>query len=475
MAIDQNQYDVAVIGSGPGGYVAAIRAAQLGARVAIVEKQYIGGTCLNVGCIPSKALLHIAQIYAQFEELGKLGINVASPPSFDMVKAVAFKDKVVKQLTGGVGQLLKANGVSIFEGMGAVPEPGRVTVHAADGQRELRARKIILANGSVPILPPFPGIDRRNVIISDDAMNMSHVPQSLVCIGGGVIAVELACMFAALGTRVTIVEMLPSIIPLEDEDASKALARSLSRRGIAIHTSTRVESIADVEGLKRVTATAADGTQTFDGEYVLVAVGRKANPAGLDALVERGLALDRGRVQANERMETNLPDVYAIGDLVGRTWLAHVAMVEGEVAAENAMGHDATMDYNVVPRPIYTFPEVASVGLTEGEARKRSDQVSAEKFPWVANGKALATDETDGFAKVILGEYGEILGAVIVGPDATNLITEFSLAMRAELTADEVIATIHPHPTYSEGLREATLAAEHRAIHIYQRPQGIRR
>ncbi len=460
MAIDQNQYDVAVIGSGPGGYVAAIRAAQLGARVAIVEKQYIGGTCLNVGCIPSKALLHIAQIYAQFEELGKLGINVASPPSFDMVKAVAFKDKVVKQLTGGVGQLLKANGVSIFDGMGTVPEPGRVIVQTADGQRELRARKIILANGSVPILPPFPGIDGRNIIISDDAMNMSHVPQSLVCIGGGVIAVELACMFAALGTRVTIVEMLPSIIPLEDEDASKALARSLSRRGVAIHTSTRVESIADVEGLKRVTATAADSTRTFDGEYVLVAVGRKANPAGLEPLVERGLALDRGRVQANERMETNLSDVYAIGDLVGRTWLAHVAMVEGEVAAENAMGQDATMDYNVVPRPIYTFPEVASVGLTEGEARKRSDQVS---------------DETDGFAKVILGEYGEILGAVIVGPDATNLITEFSLAMRAELTADEVIATIHPHPTYSEGLREATLAAEHRAIHIYQRPQGVRR
>ncbi|HEX9414931.1 MAG TPA: FAD-dependent oxidoreductase, partial [Ktedonobacterales bacterium] len=262
MAIDQNQYDVAVIGSGPGGYVAAIRAAQLGARVAIVEKQYIGGTCLNVGCIPSKALLHIAQIYAQFEELGKLGINVASPPSFDMVKAVAFKDKVVKQLTGGVGQLLKANGVSIFDGMGTVPEPGRVIVQTADGQRELRARKIILANGSVPILPPFPGIDGRNIIISDDAMNMSHVPQSLVCIGGGVIAVELACMFAALGTRVTIVEMLPSIIPLEDEDASKALARSLSRRGVAIHTSTRVESIADVEGLKRVTATAADSTRT---------------------------------------------------------------------------------------------------------------------------------------------------------------------------------------------------------------------
>ncbi|HEY7984149.1 MAG TPA: dihydrolipoyl dehydrogenase [Ktedonobacterales bacterium] len=475
MATDQQTFDLAVIGSGPGGYVAAIRAAQLGARVAIVEKQYIGGTCLNVGCIPSKALLHIAQIYAQFAELGKLGINVAAPPTFDIAKAVAFKDKVVKQLTGGVGQLLKANGATIFEGTGNVPEPGRVVVQTGDGQRELRAAKIILANGSVPIMPPFPGIDGRNVIISDDAMNMPHVPESLVCIGGGVIAVELACMFAALGTKVTIVEMMPSIIPLEDDEASKLLARALTKRGVSINTGARVEHISDAGHLKRVTATTAEGSKSFDGEYVLVAVGRKSNPAGLEGLIQRGLTLDRGRVQANERMETNLPGVYAIGDLVGRTWLAHVAMMEGEIAAENCMGHDSIMDYGVVPRPIYTFPEIASVGMTEAEARQRDDDVRAEKFPWVANGKALASDETEGFTKVVLGAYGEILGAVIVGADATNLITEFSLAMRAELTADEVIATIHPHPTLSEALREATLASEHRAVHIYQRPQAARR
>jgi dihydrolipoamide dehydrogenase len=475
MAIVQQTFDVAVIGSGPGGYVAAIRAAQLGARVAIVEKQYIGGTCLNVGCIPSKALLHIAQIYAQFDELGKLGIEVATPPSFDIAKAIAFKDKVVKQLTGGVGQLLKANGATIFEGTGNVPEPGRVVVQASSGQRELRASKIILANGSVPVMPPFPGIDGRNVIISDDAMNMPHVPESLVCIGGGVIAVELACMFAAMGTKVTIVEMMPSIIPLEDEEASKALARALTKRGVSINTGARVEQIADAGDLKRVTAATAEGSKSFDGEYVLVAVGRKSNPTGLEGLIQRGLALDRGRVQTNERMETNFPGVYAIGDLVGRTWLAHVAMMEGEIAAENCTGHDAVMEYHVVPRPIYTFPEIASVGLTEAEARQRGDDVRAEKFPWVANGKALASDETEGFTKVILGAYGEILGAVIVGADATNLISEFSLAMRAELTADEIIATIHPHPTLSEALREATLASEHRAVHIYQRPQDARR
>ncbi|HEY7779027.1 MAG TPA: dihydrolipoyl dehydrogenase [Ktedonobacterales bacterium] len=475
MATDQSQFDVVVLGAGVGGYVAAIRAAQLGARVAIVEKQYIGGTCLNVGCIPSKALLHVAQVYAQLAELDKLGIHVEGRPTFDMRTAVAYKTKVVNQLTGGVRQLLKANGVAIFEGAATVPEPGQVVVDLPDGKRELRAPKIILATGSVPIRPPFPGLDGRNVIFSDDALDMPKVPESLVCIGGGVIAVELACMFHALGTRVTIVEMLPRIIAMEDEEVVTALTRSLTKRGIAINLNARVESIEDAGGQKRVTATTTDGAKTFDGEYVLVAVGRKANPAGLDSLIARGLKMDKGRVETNERMETNLPGVYAVGDLVGRTWLAHVASTEGEIAAENAMGHEATMDYNVVPRVIFTFPEVASVGLTEAQARERSTAVSAEKFPWVANGKALATSETEGFTKVILGEYGEILGAAIFGPDATNLITEFSLAMRAELTADEVLATIHPHPTYSEALREATLAAEHRPIHIFQRPSANRR
>jgi dihydrolipoamide dehydrogenase len=328
----------------------------------------------------------------------------------------------------------------------------------------------------VPILPPFPGIDGRNVIVSDDAMDMPGVPESLVCIGGGVIAVELACMFQALGTRVTIVEMLPSILPREDKEASDSLARSLSRRGISINTNARVESIADVDGQKRVTAQTPDGARTFDGEYVLVAVARKANATGLDGLIQRGLQMERGNVLTNERMETNIPGVYAIGDLVGRTWLAHVASTEGEVAAENALGHESVMDYNVFPRPIFTFPEIASVGLTEAQAHERGDEVRVGKFPWVANGKALASDETEGFTKVMIGPYGEILGAVIYGPDATNLITEFSLAMRAELTADEVIQTIHPHPTYSEALKEATLAAEGRAIHIFQRrPAEARR
>jgi dihydrolipoamide dehydrogenase len=477
---NEQQFDVLVIGSGPGGYVAAIRAAQLGARVGIVEKQYIGGTCLNVGCIPSKALLHIAKLYAELREVGKMGIELETPPKLDMRVAVAYKDKVVKQLTSGVASLLKSNGAAIFEGAAEVRSPTQVGVTLkAGGTQELRTSKLILANGSVPIRPPFGGLDGTNVIFSDEAMNMPAVPASLVCIGGGVIAVELACMFNALGTKVTVVEMLPALIANEDAEVSQALARSLTKRGVEIHLNARVEAIGDAgekgSNKKRVTATTPEGQRTYDGEYVLVAVGRKANPAGLDALLRAGLAQDRGRVAANEKMETNLPGVYAIGDLVGKTWLAHVAMTEGEVAAENATGHASTMDYNVVPRPIFTFPESASVGLTEQQARERGGTVQVGKFPWVANGKALAASETEGFTKVIVGDYGEILGAAIFGPDATNLITEFSLAMKAELTADEVIATIHPHPTYSEALHEAVLSAENRPIHIFQRAAAARR
>ena len=473
---NQQQFDVVVIGAGIGGYVAAIRAAQLGARVGIVEKQYIGGTCLNVGCIPSKALLHIAQLYSELGEIGKMGINLSAPPQIDMSVAVAYKDKVVKQLTSGVSQLLKANGVAVFDGAAEAKSPTEITVRMNDGSTQgLRASKLILANGSVPMRPPFGGLDGRNVLFSDDAMNMTKAPESLICIGGGVIAVELACMFNALGTKVTIVEMLPALIANEDQEVSTALTRSLTKRGVEIHLNARVEGIADAGGAKRVTATTPEGQKTFDAEYVLVATGRKSNTAGLDLLINAGLALDRGKVIANERMETNLPGVYAIGDLVGKTWLAHVASTEGEVAAENATGHEALMDYNVIPRPIYTFPEIASVGLTETQAREKGGEIHVGRFPWVANGKALTTSETEGFTKVIIGQYGEILGAAIYGPDATNLITEFSLAMKAELTADEVLATIHPHPTYSEALREATLAAEQRPIHIFQRPAAAAR
>src|SRR6266566_5008929 len=460
-------YNVAVIGAGPGGYVAAIRAAQLGAKVAIVEKQYLGGTCLNVGCIPSKAMLHIAEVLHNMSSLAELGINLPQPPTFDMKQAVIFKDKVVKRMTGGVGTLMKGNDIDVFDGLGTVDASRTITVTKNDSsQEQFSADKVILATGSIPLIPPFPGIDGRNIMNSDNCWNLPKTPESIICVGGGVIGVELACMFNALGSQVPVVEMLPNILAPVDEELRRLLARILGRRGITIATGTKVESIAEENNLKKVTASTEQGEQSFTAEYVLMAVSRRANTWGLEHLMEEGLDNDRGRVRMNGKMETNLPGIYAIGDLIHGAGLAHVASMEGEVASDNAMGHETLMDYNVVPNPIYTFPEIAFVGLTEAQAKEQHPEVRVERFPWSANGKAVAIAETDGFTKVIIGKYDEILGAHIIGPDATNLISEYSVAMRGELTADEIIETIHPHPTLSEGLREAVLAAEGRPIHI---------
>lgn len=468
-------YNVAVIGAGPGGYVAAIRAAQLGASVAIVEKQYMGGTCLNVGCIPSKAMLHVAETFHKLDSLEELGIHLPKPPTFDMAKAMAFKDKVVKRMTGGVSSLMKVNNIEVFDGLGTVDASRTITVTSSDGSNaRFSADKIILATGSVPLIPPFPGVDGKRVINSDTCWNLTKTPASLICVGGGIIGVELACMFSALGTKVTIVEMLPNVLAPVDEEVRKLLVRILSKRGIEIVTDAKVESIADANGLKRVVASTASGEQSFTGEYVLLAVSRRANTSGLEKLMEQGLKTDRGRVLVDEKMATNLPGIYAIGDLVHGAGLAHVASMEGEVAASNARDHSAKIDYAVIPSPIYTFPEVAFVGLTEAQAKEQFPEAKVERFPWAAIGKAVAIDETEGFVKVITGKYGEILGAHIIGPDATNLISEYSVAMRGELTTDEIVETIHPHPTLSEGLREAVLAVEGRPVHIGPKKQLAR-
>jgi dihydrolipoyl dehydrogenase len=466
------QYDVAVIGSGPGGYVAAIRAAQLGAKTAIVEKQYLGGTCLNVGCIPSKAMLHIAEVMQTVESMGDLGIELSQPPKVNMSKVVAFTQSVVKRMTGGIGTLMKGNHIDVFDGLGTVDASRTVTVTKGESTKsdgapqQFSANKIILATGSVPLIPPFPGVDGQNVINSDTCWHLPKLPDSIICVGGGVIGVELACMFDGLGAQVTIVEMLPNILAPVDDEVRNLLVRALTKRGITVATNAKVETVSDEGNLKKVIASTPEGQKSFTGEYVLMAVSRRANTSGLERLMEQGLDNDRGRVRVNEKMETNLPGIYAIGDLVHGAGLAHVASTEGEVAAENAMGHATKMDYNVVPNPIYTFPEIAFVGLTEAQAKEKNPQIRVERFPWAANGKAVGSAHAEGFTKVILGKYNEILGAHIIGPDATNLVTEYSVAMRNELTADEIIDTIHPHPTLSEGLREAALAAEGRPIHI---------
>ncbi len=475
-----NRYDVAVIGAGPGGYVAAIRAAQLGANVAIVEKQYLGGTCLNVGCIPSKAMLHIAEVMHSVPSMGELGINFPQPPTLDMSRVVAFTEKVVNRMTSGVGTLMRGNNIEVFDGLGTVDASHTITITRDEStkgngaQQQFQADKIILATGSVPLIPSFPGVDGRNVINSDTCWHLPKLPESIICVGGGVIGVELACMFHGLGTQVTIVEMLPSILTPVDDEVRTLLVRSLSKRGITIATNAKVESMADDGDLKKVTASTPKGEQSFSGEYILMAVSRRANTSGLERLVERGLDNDRGRVRVNEKMETNMPGIYAIGDLVHGAGLAHVASTEGEVAADNAMGRSARMDYDVVPNPIYTFPEIAFVGLTEVQAKEHYADVRVERFPWSANGKAVGSAHTEGFTKVILGKHNELVGAHIIGPDATNLITKYSLAMRGELTGDEIIETIHPHPTLSEGLREAVLVAEGRPIHMPPKQQLAR-
>ncbi|GLV58811.1 dihydrolipoyl dehydrogenase [Dictyobacter sp. S3.2.2.5] len=464
-------YDVAVIGSGPGGYVAAIRAAQRGAKVAIVEKQYMGGTCLNVGCIPSKAMLHIAETLHELNSVSELGITLPQAPVFDMTKAVAFKDKVVKRMTSGVSTLMKGNNIDVFDGQGSVDASKNVTVTKDGNTQQFSADNVILATGSVPFIPQMPGVDGDKVMNSDTCWNLPKTPDSLVCVGGGVIGIELACMFNALGTKVTILEMLPNVLAPVDEEVRKLLVRIMAKRGIEIVTNARVEGIEEANGVKKVTATTEKGQQNFEAEYVLMAVSRRANTSGLEQLIEQGLDTDRGRVRVDEHMRTNLPGIYAIGDLIHGAGLAHVASTEGEVASDNITGHETTMNYDVIPNPIYTFPEIAFVGLTEAAAREKYGEVRVERFPWTAIGKAVAIGETEGFTKVIIGKYGEFLGAHIIGPDATNLITEYSLAMHGELTVDEVEETIHPHPTLSEGLREAVLAAQGHPIHIPPKKQ----
>jgi dihydrolipoamide dehydrogenase len=412
-------------------------------------------------------MLHIAEVMHSLDSLGDMGIGLGQKPTFDMSKAVSYKDKVVKRMTGGVSSLMKANNIDVYDGLGRVDASRTIAISKNDGSKvEISANKIILATGSVPLMPPMPGLDGKNIINSDTCWNLPAVPESVVCVGGGVIGIELACMFEGLGSKVTVLEMMPNVLAPVDDEVRKQLLRSLSKRNIEIVTNATVERIEDESELKAVVAKTAKGEQRFNGQYVLIAVSRRANTTGLEQLIEQGLDNDRGRVRVNEKMETNLPGIYAIGDLIHGAGLAHVASTEGEVAASNARGQAAFMDYNVVPNPIYTFPEVAFVGLTEAQAKEQYPDAHVERFPWIANGKAVAIGETEGFTKIIMGKYGEILGAHIIGPDATNLISEFSLAMRGELTVDEIQETIHPHPTLSEGLREAVLAVEGRPLHI---------
>lgn len=460
---------VIVVGGGPGGYVAAIRAAQLGAQVRLIEKQYLGGTCLNVGCIPTKCLLHSAELLEEIRKGAELGIS-ANNVELNFPQVIAHKNAVSKRLTNGIGFLLQTNSVEKISGTASFVSPNCLLVKKADGtEEEMSADAIILATGSVNSVPSIPGIrENANCIDSTGALSLEKLPESMVVIGGGVIGLELACAYAAFGTQITVVEALDHMLPMLDGDLTKVGVRHMKKMGIKFKLEHPVQRIEEAEVGARVVCQDKNGAEvSFEAEKVLVAIGRRANTESL-ALDVAGIAHDKGRILVNDRMETNAPGVYAIGDCVfGRAQLAHTASAMGEVAAENIMGRNAVYDQRTNPTCVYMEPEAASVGLTEKQAAAAGIAYKIGKFPMTANGKALILNGGEGVVKIIADAQDErVLGMHIIGPRATDLISEGALAIQMGATLSDLIATIHSHPTVTEAVREAALHAQGRAIHI---------
>jgi dihydrolipoamide dehydrogenase len=462
--------EIVVIGGGPGGYVAAIRAAQLGGKVTLIEKDTLGGTCLNRGCIPSKALLHSVEVLQSVKEAGQYGIDVPSV-SVDLARMMARKNRVVSQLVSGVGSLLAGNKVEVIKGTARLKAGKQIEVNDAQGQKcTLQAQKIIIATGARAIKLPIPGADSPTGIVpAESILNISAIPKSLLMIGGGVVGLEMTTILTRLGGKVTVVEMLPHVLPAEDEELTNIITKALQDDGVAVYTGAKVTKIEDAPGGKLVTVAAKDGEKKIEAEIVAIAVGYRPDTADL-GLEEAGIAAVKGAIQANQRMETNVPGIYAVGDCIGKIMLAYIAMAEGEVAADNAMGKDTCMDYNVVPRCVFLMPELAAVGLTEADAVNSGFQVKVGKFPFAANGMAAILGERRGMVKIVTEEKtGQILGVHIVGPRATDLIAEATLAMKLELTTEELIATIHSHPSLCEAVREAALDISGEMIHFISR------
>ena len=465
---------VIVIGGGPGGYVAAIRAAQLGAKVTLIEKQYLGGTCLNVGCIPTKCLLHSAELVEDIKNQGKdIGVEVDGV-KVNFQQVISHKNDISKKLTGGVAGLLKMNKVKKIDGEATFVGEKKLSVKKADGTtEEMTADAIIVATGSINSQPPIPGLkENPNCIDSTGALSLEKLPKTMVVIGGGVIGLELACAYAGFGTKITVVEAMDHMLPMLDGDLTKIGVAHMKKMGMEFNLECPVQSVEESpvgimgRSAKVVCKNKAGETVSFEAEKVLVAIGRKANTASLN--LEAGkIDNDRGRIIVNDKMETNVPGVYAIGDCVlGHAQLAHTASAMGEVAAENIMGQEAHYDEKTNPTCVYIEPEAASVGLTEEQCKAQGLEYKVGKFPMSANGKALILNGGEGIVKIIAGkEFGEILGMHIIGPRATDLICEGALAIEGEMTLDEIIATIHSHPTVTETMREAALQAEKRAIH----------
>lgn len=460
---------IIVIGGGPGGYVAAIRAAQLGAKATLIEREHLGGTCLNIGCIPTKCLLHSAELVEDIKNQGKdIGVKVTGV-EVDFPQVIAHKNDISKKLTMGVKSLLKMNKVTVVDGEAAFIGPKKLSVKKADGSREeMTADAIIISTGSVNSTPPIPGLkENSNCIDSTGALSLEALPKSMVVIGGGVIGLELACAYAAFGTKITVVEAMDHMLPMLDGDLTKIGVEHMKKMGMDFHLECPVQAVEESPvGAKVICKNKAGETVSFEAEKVLVAIGRKANTASLN-LDAAGLKNDKGRIIVNDKMETSASGVYAIGDCVmGYAQLAHTASAMGEVAAENICGHEAHYNESTNPTCVYIEPEAASVGLTEEQCKAKGIDYKVGKFPMAANGKALILNGGEGLVKIIAGKkYGEILGMHIIGPRATDLISEGALAIGCECTLDEIINTIHSHPTVTETIREAALHAEKRAIH----------
>jgi dihydrolipoamide dehydrogenase len=458
-------FDLVIIGSGPAGYVAAIRAAQLGGKVAVVEKELLGGTCLNWGCIPTKALLASAYALDLVRRAGDYGVKVEGV-SFDLAAIMQRKTKVVDRMRRGIDYLFRKREIDLVKGHGSLAAPDLVEVRGEGGEliRRLKGSRVIVATGSRALTPPLFAADGEKVLTSTELLNVSEVPPRLVIVGAGPVGCEFACVFRELGTQVTIVEMLPRILPTEDEELSELLRGILSKRGVSIKTGTRVREV--TKSAQGVTLRTEAGDE-IPAEKVLVGIGRSLNSEGI-GLERVGVQIERGRISVDEHMETNVRGVHAAGDVTGKYLLAHAAEEQGIVAAENAMGNGgSSIDYRAVPACIFTFPEMASVGLSETKAREQGFETKVGRFFFIGNGKAWAMGETQGLVKVVAdARTDEVLGVHILGPEATDLIPEATLAVKYRMKARDVGHTIHAHPTLSEALWEAFRDVNKNAIHV---------
>jgi dihydrolipoamide dehydrogenase len=472
--IESSRKNLVIIGGGPAGYVGAIRASQLGAKVTLIEKEEVGGTCLNVGCIPTKVLTSTAHLFLNMKRSDRWGLKT-SGINLDFQQVMKRKQMVAQRLVTGVKSLLNANRVNLIEGTATFLDEKTIEVRTGpktqtsgkDKIQKIEAEKFLIATGSVPIMLPVPGMELEGVVDSTGALSFSEIPKSMLIIGGGAIGCEFAYIYHSFGAQITIVEMLSQILPGEDQEIAASLRTSLERSGIRIFTDSKVSKITPGrEGKKIVSVSSLKEEIDIEVEKVLVSVGRKANTKDL-GLEKLGIRMDRSNVKVDEYLRTNLPDVYAAGDCIGNWLLAHVASMEAELAVENALGGEKKMDYTAVPRCIFTHPEIGSVGLTEKQAAEQGIKIKTGKFPFLANGRAQAENEAEGMVKIIAdANSNQILGGHILGPRATDLIAELTLAIKMGAKTEDVIDTIHAHPTLSEPIREAALKLEGRPIHI---------